>query len=101
MQVHLHVVHGSPEIFGVAESICSARAGFSTGIILGAHWLCGSWYFLAGLHLREGSTGVACCLDFQCVLVEGLVALFEVNREGLVVVLCGAGPIGPCLCGGC
>ena len=35
-QVHLHVVHGSPEIFGVAESICSPRAGFSTGIILGA-----------------------------------------------------------------
>ena len=32
----MHVVHGSPEIFGVAESICSARAGFSTGIILGA-----------------------------------------------------------------
>ena len=36
MQVHLHVVHGSPEIFGVAESICSVRAGFSTGIIMGA-----------------------------------------------------------------
>ena len=34
--VHIHVVHGSTEIFGVAESICSARAGFSTGIILGA-----------------------------------------------------------------
>ena len=32
----MHVVHGSPEIFGVAESICSVRAGFSTGIILGA-----------------------------------------------------------------
>ena len=28
-------------------------------------------------------------------------ALFEVSREGLVVVLCGAGPIGPGLCGGC
>ena len=28
-------------------------------------------------------------------------ALFEVSREGLVVLLCGAGPIGPCLCGGC
>ena len=26
----------TPEIFGVAESTCSARAGFSTGIILGA-----------------------------------------------------------------
>ena len=37
----------------------------------------------------------------MCVLVEGLVALFEVSREGLVIVLCGAGPIGPCLCGGC
>ena len=47
------------------------------------------------------STDVACRLDLQCVLVEGLVALFEVSREGLVVVLCGAGPIGPCLCGGC
>ena len=35
-QVHLHVVHSSPEIFGVAESICSPRAGFSTGIILRA-----------------------------------------------------------------
>ena len=36
-----------------------------------------------------------------CVLLEGVVALFEVSREGLVIVLCGAGPIGPCLCGGC
>ena len=26
----------TPKIFGVAESTCSARAGFSTGIILGA-----------------------------------------------------------------
>ena len=26
----------TPEIFGVAESTCSARAVFSTGIILGA-----------------------------------------------------------------
>ena len=26
---------------------------------------------------------------------------FEVSREGLVVLLCGAGPTGPCLCGGC
>ena len=26
----------TPEIFGVAESTCSARAGFYTGIILGA-----------------------------------------------------------------
>ena len=30
-----------------------------------------------------------------------LVAPFEVSREGLVVVLCGAGPTGSCLCGGC
>ena len=48
-----------------------------------------------------GSTGVGCCLDLQCVLVEGLVAPFEVSREGLVVLLCGAGLTGPCLCGGC
>ena len=27
-------------------------------------------------------------------------ALFEASREGLVVLLCGAGPIGPCLCRG-
>ena len=43
---------------------------------------------------------MGCCLDLQCVLVEGLVAPFEVSREGLVVLLCGAGPTGPCLCGG-
>ena len=35
----------------------------------------------------------------MCILVEGLVALFEVSREGLVVVLCRAGPIGPCCVG--
>ena len=35
------------------------------------------------------------------VLVEGLVAPFEVSREGLVVLMCGAGPTSPCLCGGC
>ena len=45
--------------------------------------------------------GVGCCVDLQCILVEGLVAPFEVSRDGLVVLLCGAGPIGPCLCGGC
>ena len=28
-------------------------------------------------------------------------APFEVSREGLVVLLCEAGPTSPCLCGGC
>ena len=32
----VHVVHGSPEIVGDADSICSLRAGISIGIILGA-----------------------------------------------------------------
>ena len=32
----VHVVHGSPEMVGDADSICSLRAGISIGIILGA-----------------------------------------------------------------
>ena len=39
----------TPEIFGVAESTCSARAGFSTGIILGARLTTGC-VAAAGLH---------------------------------------------------
>ena len=31
----VHVVHGSPEMVGDADSICSLRAGISTGIIWG------------------------------------------------------------------
>ena len=36
----VHVVHCSPEIVGNADSICSLRAGISTGIIVGATSLC-------------------------------------------------------------
>ena len=32
----VHVFHGSPEIVGDADSICSLRAGISIGIIVGA-----------------------------------------------------------------
>ena len=56
---------------------------------------------LLGSICERGPIGVGCCLDLQCILVEGLVAPFEVSREGLVVLLCEAGLTGPCLCGGC
>ena len=36
------VVHSSPEIVGDADSICSLRAGISTGIIVGGHIPAGS-----------------------------------------------------------
>ena len=36
----VHVVHGSPEMVGDADSICSLRAGISTGIIVGLHPCC-------------------------------------------------------------
>ena len=39
----VHVVHGSPEIVGDADSICSLRAGISTGIIVGAKSLLAVW----------------------------------------------------------
>ena len=39
----VHVVHGSPEIVGDADSICSLRAGISIGIILGATSLLAVW----------------------------------------------------------
>ena len=39
----VHVLHGSPEIVGDADSICSLRAGISTGIILGATFLLAVW----------------------------------------------------------
>ena len=38
-----HVVHGSPEIVGDADSICSLRAGISIGIILGTTSLLAVW----------------------------------------------------------
>ena len=105
MQVHLHVVHGSPEIFGVAESICSARASFSTGIIMGARLTTGcvaaGTSLLGSICERAPLVWPAVWTSSVYCRVEGLVALFEVSREGLVVVLCGAGPIGPCLCVGC
>ena len=41
--VHVHVVHGSPEIVGGADIICSLRAGISTGIIVGATSLLAVW----------------------------------------------------------
>ena len=39
----VHVVHCSPEIVGDADSICSLRAGISTGIIVGATSLLAVW----------------------------------------------------------
>ena len=37
------VVHSSPEIVGDADSICSLRAGISTGIIVGTTSLLAVW----------------------------------------------------------
>ena len=56
----VHVVHGSSEIVGDADSICSLRAGISTGIIVGAiHpcWQCGGLM----IYWREGW-----CLHWHC-----------------------------------
>ena len=39
----VHVVHCSPEIVWDADSICSLRAGISTGIIVGATFLLAVW----------------------------------------------------------
>ena len=39
----VHVVHGSPEMVGDADSICSLSAGISTGIIIGATSLLAVW----------------------------------------------------------
>ena len=36
----VHVVHGSPEMVGDADSICSLRADISTGIIVALHPCC-------------------------------------------------------------
>ena len=51
----VHVVHGSPEIVGDADSICSLRAGISIGIILGATSLLAVWgsddLFVRGLQV--------------------------------------------------
>ena len=38
--------------------------------------------------------------NFQCVLVEGLVALFEVSREGLVGCIVWGRPYWPLVCVG-
>ena len=70
--IHVHVVHGSPKVFGFAESICSARAGFCTGIILGARLTTGC--VAAGTSLLGSICERAPLV--QCVLVEGLVAPF-------------------------
>ena len=55
----VHVVHGSPDMVGDADSICSLRAGISTGIIAGLHpcWQCGGLMIC----LREGW-----CLHWHC-----------------------------------
>ena len=39
----VHVVHGSPEMVGDADSICSLRAGISLALLWGLHpcWQCG------------------------------------------------------------
>ena len=39
----VHVVHGSPEMVGDADSICSLRAGISLTLLWGLHpcWQCG------------------------------------------------------------
>ena len=39
----VHVLHGSPEMVGDADSICSLRAGISIGIILVATSLLTVW----------------------------------------------------------
>ena len=39
----VHVLHGSPEMVGDADSICNLRAGISIGIILGATSLLAVW----------------------------------------------------------
>ena len=39
----VHIVHGSPEIVGDTDSICSLRAGISIGIIVGATSLLAVW----------------------------------------------------------
>ena len=39
----VHVVHGTPEMVGDADSICSLRAGISLALLWGLHpcWQCG------------------------------------------------------------
>ena len=48
----VHVVHGSPEMVGDADSICSLRAGISLALLWGLHpcWQCGCLM----IYLREG-----------------------------------------------
>ena len=55
----VHVVHGSPEMVGDADSICSLRAGISTGIIVGLHPCCQCGGLM--ICLREGW-----CLHWHC-----------------------------------
>ena len=54
--VHVHVVHGSPEMVADADSICSLRAGMP---VVGLHtcWQCGGLM----IYLREGW-----CLHWHC-----------------------------------
>ena len=55
----VHVVHGSPEMVGDADSICSLRAGISLALLRGLHpcWQCGGLMIC----LREGW-----CLHWHC-----------------------------------
>ena len=76
----VHVVHGSPEIVGDADSICSLRAGISTGIIVGATSLLAVW----------GSAGTELLyvqpeLDAFSTLVRGEMRIS--NPRGLTIVV--------------
>ena len=55
----VHVVHGSPEMVGDADSICSLRAGISLALLWGLHpcLQCGG----LTICLREGW-----CLHWHC-----------------------------------
>ena len=55
----VHVLHGSPEMVGDADSICSLSAGISLALLWGLH----AWWQCRGLiiYLREGW-----CLHWHC-----------------------------------
>ena len=54
----VHAVRGSPEIVGDADSICSLRAGISTGIIVGATFLLAVWGYDNSICEKAGSSNV-------------------------------------------
>ena len=60
----VHVVHGSPEIVGDADSICSLRAGISIGIILGATPLLAVWGSGGSLAGIMGPVNSTCWLHY-------------------------------------